>query len=237
MISKPLITTLAIWLTATFGWVGNQVNNSVSAQGAPVAVVAEVTQPQVLDQVAVESILRQKFKLNEVSERVADLQKVIGTVAVDGHYGMITRREHIEALEARGLPTANVPKQNTPKYNISYDPAKRCPMWEPLFAEYGLPVDVFSYIAWRESGCNPKAQNETWKNGKMTYALNKNGSYDTGLLQVNSSWFTAVKGVCGEDAVDNHMQGLKDPVCNVKFAKWLMDNSKGQLGNWSVYKV
>jgi len=237
LISKPLITTLAIWLTATFGWVGNQVNNSVSAQGAPVAVVAEVTQPQVLDQVAVESILRQKFKLNEVSKRVADLQKVIGTVAVDGHYGMITRREHIEALEARGLPTANVPKQNTPRYNISYDPAKRCPMWEPLFAEYGLPVDVFSYIAWRESGCNPKAQNATWKNGIMTYALNKNKSYDTGLLQVNSTWYTAVKGVCGEDAVKNRMEGLKDPVCNVKFAKWLMDNSKGQLGNWSVYKL
>jgi hypothetical protein len=96
---------------------------------------------------------------------------------------------------------------------------------------------VFSYIAWRESGCNPKAQNATWKNGIMTYALNKNKSYDTGLLQVNSTWYTAVKGVCGEDAVKNRMEGLKDPVCNVKFAKWLMDNSKGQLGNWSVYKL
>ena len=237
MISKPLITTLAIWLTATFGWVGNQANNSVSAQGAPVAVVAEVTQPQVLDQAVIESILRQKFKLNEVSERVAKLQKVIGTVAVDGHYGMITRREHIEALETLGLPIANVPNQSTPQYNISYDDEKRCPMWEQLFAEYGLPVDVFSYIAWRESRCNPKSQNATWKNGVMTYALNKNRSYDTGLLQINSSWYSAVKKVCGDDAVDNYMEGLKDPVCNVKFAKFIMDNSTGKLGNWRVYKL
>jgi hypothetical protein len=168
---------------------------------------------------------------------VAKLQKVIGTVAVDGHYGMITRREHIEALETLGLPIGNVPDESTPKYNISYDKEKRCPMWEPLFAEYGLPVDVFSYIAWRESGCNPKAQNATWKNGVMTYALNKNRSYDTGLLQINSSWYSAVKKVCGDDAVDNYMEGLKDPVCNVKFAKFIMDNSTGKLGNWRVYKL
>ena len=237
MISKPLITTLTVWLTAVFGWVGNQVDNSMNAQSAPVAIVAEVTQPQVLEQGAVEAILRQNFKFNEVSERVAELQKAIGTVRVDGHYGSITRREHIEALQSRGLPTGNVPKQNVPKYNISYNPAERCPMWEPLFAEYGLPVDVFSYIAYRESHCNPDAQNATWKNGKMTYALNRDGSYDTGLLQINSTWFTAVKGVCGDDAVNNHMQGLKDPVCNVKFAKWLMDNSKSKLGNWRVYKL
>lgn len=237
MISKPLITTLTIWIASVFGWAGSEVNNQISAESAPVAVVAEVTQPQLLEESVPESILLQSFKFNEVSQRVANLQKAIGTLLTDGHYGAITRREHIEALKARGLPTNNVPKQNVPKYNISYNPENRCPMWEPLFAEYGLPVDVFSYIAWRESRCNPNAQNATWKNGKMTYALNKNGSYDTGLLQVNSSWYTAVKGVCGEDAVKNKMEGLKDPVCNVKFAKWLMDNSKGKLANWRVFKV
>jgi hypothetical protein len=71
----------------------------------------------------------------------------------------------------------------------------------------------------------------------MTYALNKNRSYDTGLLQINSSWYSAVKKVCGDDAVDNYMEGLKDPVCNVKFAKFIMDNSTGKLGNWRVYKL
>jgi hypothetical protein len=195
-------------MASIFGWVGSQIENPVSAQGAPAAVVAEVTQPQLLEESVPESILLQSFKFNEVSQRVANLQKAIGTLLTDGHYGAITRREHIEVLKDRGLPTSNVPKQNVPKYNISYDPKNRCPMWEPLFAEYGLPVDVFSYIAWRESRCNPNAQNATWKNGKMTYALNKNGSYDTGLLQVNSSWYTAVTGVCGDAAVHNIMPGL-----------------------------
>jgi hypothetical protein len=111
-------------------------------------------------------------------------------------------------------------------------------LWEPLFQEVGLlPVEVFSYIAWRESGCNPAAQNARWDaNGNMTYALNKNRSYDTGLLQINSSWKSRVADVCGKDAVENRMSGLKDVNCNVKFAKWIMDNSAGKLGNWRVYK-
>jgi hypothetical protein len=42
--------------------------------------------------------------------------------------------------------------------------------------------------------------------------------------------------VCGEKAIDNRMDGLKDVSCNVKFAKWIMDNSQGKLGNWRVYE-
>jgi hypothetical protein len=124
------------------------------------------------------------------------------------------------------------------RYNIPSDPEQRCPKWEPVFQQMGLvPVEVFSYVAYRESRCNPNAQNATWdKNGNMTYHLNRDKSYDTGLLQINSSWFSRVKEVCGEDAVKNRMQGLKDPTCNIKFAKWIMDNSKGKLGNWRVYK-
>ena len=124
------------------------------------------------------------------------------------------------------------------RYNYPRDPKKRCPMWEPLLSAAGLgPLDVFSYIAWRESGCNPEAQNAKWDaNGNMTYALNKDGSYDTGLLQINSSWKTVTRQVCGDAAVENHMQGLKDPVCNVSVAKWIMENSKGKLGNWRMYR-
>jgi hypothetical protein len=70
----------------------------------------------------------------------------------------------------------------------------------------------------------------------MTYALNKDRSYDTGLLQINSSWRSKVAMVCGEKAIDNRMDGLKDVSCNVKFAKWIMDNSQGKLGNWRVYE-
>jgi hypothetical protein len=70
----------------------------------------------------------------------------------------------------------------------------------------------------------------------MTYALNKDRSYDTGLLQINSSWYSVTKLVCGDAAVENKMQGLKDPICNVNVARYIMVNSKGKLGNWRIYK-
>ena len=124
------------------------------------------------------------------------------------------------------------------RFDYPRDPKKRCPAWEPLLYEAGLfPLDVFSYIAWRESGCNPEAQNAKWDaNGNMTYHLNKDRSYDTGLLQINSSWHSVTKLVCGDDAVKNRMQGLKDPICNVNVARYIMDNSKGKLGNWRIYQ-
>lgn len=122
------------------------------------------------------------------------------------------------------------------RQEVPNDPAKRCPKLEPVFEAYGLfPIETWSYIAWRESGCRPKAQNAKWDaNGNMTYALNKDGSYDTGLLQINSSWFSAVKKVCGEKAVENRMQGLKTVHCNLMMARYIMNESKGGLSNWRM---
>ncbi len=116
------------------------------------------------------------------------------------------------------------------------DPSKRCPKLEPVFEAYGLyPIQTWSYIAWRESGCRPKAQNAKWDAaGNMTYALNKDGSYDTGLLQINSSWYSAVKKVCGDNAVENRMQGLKTVHCNLMMARYIMNNSQGGLSNWRM---
>ncbi len=119
---------------------------------------------------------------------------------------------------------------------VPEDPQKRCPRLEPVFEAYGLyPIQTWSYIAWRESGCRPKAQNATWDaNGNMTYALNKNGSYDTGLLQINSSWRSVTAKVCGEDAVENKMQGLKTLHCNLMVARYIMEHSSGGLSNWRM---
>jgi hypothetical protein len=61
------------------------------------------------------------------------------------------------------LPVEVVPK------GVPKDKTKRCPQWERHFAEFGLPVETFSYIAWRESRCNPLAHNKT---------LNRNKSQD-----------------------------------------------------------
>lgn len=101
---------------------------------------------------------------------------------------------------------------------IPTDNTKRCPKWEAKFREYGLPVQAFSYIAYRESRCNPKAWNRT---------LNANGSQDLGLVQVNSSWKTVTHDICGTG-----IKGLFDVDCNLSVAKYLYDN--GGLGHWSL---
>jgi hypothetical protein len=91
-------------------------------------------------------------------------------------------------------------------------------------------VDVFSYIAWRESGCNPKAINAKFdSNGNVTWTLNKNGSIDRGLVQINSCWRSVTKKVCGTG-----LDGLFDVDCNLKVAKYLLDNTEGKLLNWRV---
>lgn len=183
-----------------------------------------------------QTALTTKYKFNEKSSRVKTLQRHLG-VYVDGHYGKITRRAHIAKLKAAGLPTDVVPAvtKPTPKYNISYDKVKRCPRFEQAFEQYGLlPVDVFSYIAWRESRCNPEAINAIWKNGKITWTLNKDGSYDSGLLQINSSWKTVTSQVC--QAEFGNLKVLLNLDCNLKVAKYILDASSSGLGNWKVYR-
>ena len=101
---------------------------------------------------------------------------------------------------------------------ISTDHTKRCPKWEAKFREYGLPVQAFSYIAYRESRCNPQAWNRT---------LNANGSQDLGLVQINSSWKTVTHDICG-----TNIKGLFNVDCNLSVAKYLYDN--GGLGHWSL---
>jgi hypothetical protein len=101
---------------------------------------------------------------------------------------------------------------------VPKDPTQRCPQWEAKFREHGLPVKVFSYIAWRESRCNPKAHNTT---------LNRNGTQDLGLIQANSSWKTVTRNICGTD-----ITGLFNVDCNLSVAKYLYDN--GGLRHWSL---
>lgn len=111
---------------------------------------------------------------------------------------------------------------------ISKDPTKRCPKFEKLFKEHGLPVEIFSYIAWRESRCNPKAINAKFKNGKLVWTRNRNGTYDSGLVQINSSWRTLTLQICKS----KDLQILFDVNCNLKVAKFLLEQTRGGLNNW-----
>ena len=187
------------------------------------------------------SLLRATYAFRERSEAVRRLQIALGGVEVDGYYGSQTRRAHIAALQVRGLPTDHVPAVTYPASSgprFPNDPKMRCPKWEAKFKQYGLPVEVFSYIAWRESKCNPKAINARWNSkGVMTYALNDNGTWDSGLVQINSSWVRTVREVCNVDtgSMRKDLEALLDVDCNLQMAKWIMDNTSGRLRNWSIY--
>jgi hypothetical protein len=105
----------------------------------------------------------------------------------------------------------------------------KCPDFEPMFKQYGLePVGVFSYIAFRESRCRVKAINARFdQDGNVVWTLNRDGSIDRGLLQVNSSWRSVTRRICGTD-----VDGLLVLDCNLRVAKYLLDN--GGLGHWGM---
>jgi hypothetical protein len=104
---------------------------------------------------------------------------------------------------------------------VPKDPLKRCPQWEPKFAQHGLPVKAFSYIAWRESRCRIRAHNST---------LNRNKTHDLGLVQINDSWKTVTSKICKAPYGD--MTVLFNVDCNLSVAKYLYDN--GGLRHWSL---
>jgi len=114
-------------------------------------------------------------------------------------------------------------KPNVPKFyhsRLPADPQFYCPAFEPMFKKYGLPWKVFSYIAWRESRCNPNAFNNT---------LNSDGSTDSGLLQINSCWYKTFEL---ETGYDSHY--LMKPEFNALFASWILHFSSGRLSNWNI---
>jgi hypothetical protein len=115
-----------------------------------------------------------------------------------------------------------------------------CPQWEAKLKQYGLPVKEFSRIMYRESRCQPKAigwnyhKGTSYKDCKLSPASTYKRckavrSYDSGLLQINSSWVTVVQEVCHSKR--GNMNVLLDYRCNLKVAKYLLNN--GGMGHWS----
>ena len=159
-----------------------------------------------------------QYEWNQRGLVVEDLQKVIG-VTPDGHYGAKTREAHIKYLKAHKMSVLGVAK--LPDYltgSYPKDKTKRCPQWEGRLRYYGLePVDRFSYIMWRESRCQERIISKP----------NSNGTRDYGLLQINSSWSSVTKKLCGVKDI----KALLNYKCNLKVAKYLLDN--GGLGHWS----
>ena len=175
-----------------------------------------------------------KTKSSLISVIISMYIGIVGSIAYasSGDVSVVNANSYsvvIDLVEINTKPMA-IDRPEWLDHRVPADKNKRCPQFNSKFKEYKLPVQVFSYIAWRESGCNPKAINAKFDaNGKVTWTLNKNGSIDRGLLQINSGWQTVTKNVCGTD-----LNGLLELDCNLSVAKYIMDNSKGKLMNWKI---
>lgn len=123
--------------------------------------------------------------------------------------------------------------------NIPSDIVKRCPKQEGEIKKHKLPVKIFSYIMWRESRCQEKVIGWNYRKGMShrdcrlspvnTYKkCSAVKSYDSGLLQINSSWVTLTKETCGGKWGD--MSILLNQECNLAVASKILQD--GGLSNW-----
>jgi hypothetical protein len=131
--------------------------------------------------------------------------------------------EPVTKVEAQAVPVPETAPRHRPR---------SCPEFEEKFRSYGLePVRKFSFIAWRETRCNPGLINATFDAaGRPVKTLNRDGSYDVGLLQINSTWKKVTHEICGTPYGD--MFALLDLHCNLSVARYLLEN--GGLGHWSL---
>ena len=148
---------------------------------------------------------------------LADGSKNIPNVKIN--YIAIKVIKKLDIVDNNVFVAKEIEISKTIKEQIPQDLNKRCPQWESKFIEFGLPVELFSYISWRESGCNEKAINAKYDEaGNVIWTLNKNGSIDRGLVQINSCWKSLTKQICG-----TNLNGLLNVDCNLKVAKYLYD--------------
>ncbi|NEX63359.1 lytic transglycosylase domain-containing protein [Noviherbaspirillum galbum] len=88
--------------------------------------------------------------------------------------------------------------------------------WTQAGTRYGINPYLLAAIAKTESGLNPRAINR-----------NKNGSYDVGLMQINSAHFPklAKYGITE--------QQLYDPCVSIHVGAWILASNFRDLGyNW-----
>ncbi len=96
-----------------------------------------------------------------------------------------------------------------------------CPKYEAAIKAHGLPKE-FSYIAWRESRCNPRSVS----------AIRSTGRPDVGFLQIQGSWQTVTRNVCHLKRNENVVKALTVLDCNLRVAKYLYDI--GGLSPWKA---
>jgi soluble lytic murein transglycosylase-like protein len=91
--------------------------------------------------------------------------------------------------------------------------------WEQAAQKYGVSAHLLHAIAKTESSLNPKALNRA----------NSNGTYDVGLMQINSSWLPKLKrfGITEKD--------LYEPCVSIDVAAWILAHNIRSYGNtWAA---
>jgi soluble lytic murein transglycosylase-like protein len=91
-------------------------------------------------------------------------------------------------------------------------PAAAC--WEDAATRYGINPYLLYAIAKTESGLNPNAVNR-----------NRNGSYDLGLMQINSRWLPILR----KHGIDE--QSLLDPCTSIHVGAWILAQNMQRMGN------
>ncbi len=91
--------------------------------------------------------------------------------------------------------------------------------WEQAALKYGVNVHLLHAIAKTESSLNPTAVNRA----------NSNGTYDVGLMQINSSWLPKLRqfGIAEQD--------LYQPCVSIDVGAWILAHNIRQFGNtWAA---
>lgn len=86
--------------------------------------------------------------------------------------------------------------------------------WEEAGQRYGVNPALLVAIARTESSMNPNAINR-----------NRNGSYDLGLMQINSSWFPKLRQYGITE------QQLQQPCFSIHVGAWIMAQNMQRYGN------
>lgn len=200
-----------------------------------------------------EEIVTTHYDFHQRGSDVRRLQRVLKTTA-DGVYGPVTWAKHRAYLIEHQYSTnilPSVPEAFTDEwYPVKYrketvylplDKSKRCIQYEDELRKYQLPVDIFSYVAWRESNCQIAAVGWNYKTGmgrrdcapksfeKYLVTCKAISSFDSGLLQVNSSWATVTRKLCGSSPREGALFSLD---CNLKVSRYLLTHTSHPMGNW-----
>lgn len=115
--------------------------------------------------------------------------------------------------KSTGQWRVGLPKENLDfKVSLPLDSQFYCPQYEPLFYKYGLPVKLFSNIAWKTSRCNPNF---------------KSASGSSGLLAITPRHQELINPIFYFNSDSYYI-----PEYNVIAASWIVLNSPHRINNW-----